>query len=100
MWVYRHYRGSLYQTGFYGPDGVWHKEHEGSPGYCARRVVWLNGGGGEEPKDEVMEAFFDRWLNGPLIRDCPPVSKRDIEIAQRRRATERALDCQPCHADG
>jgi hypothetical protein len=48
-WVYRYFSGAgCYTVGFYSPDGEWHPESDHASGDdAAKRVHYLNGGGGQ-----------------------------------------------------
>lgn len=41
----------LWTVGFFDPEGKWHPDNDYNDRQeAARRVAWLNGSGGEEPK--------------------------------------------------
>lgn len=50
MYVYIRSEPGLWTVGFYDPSGQWQPESDhASDASAARRVAWLNGGGGPEP---------------------------------------------------
>lgn len=50
MWVYKQSESALWTVGFYVPDGHFEPESDHvSAESAARRVAWLNGGGGDMP---------------------------------------------------